>query len=138
MFENFFAPSLDFSNFDTRNVTNMSVMFSYNGLEIFDLSSFDTSNVTNMRGMFCGATITTIDLTHFDTSNVIDMSLMFANVSEINTSITIMNPKTIHEEMFVYSGGEIILNYTESTSSLVDDMINFAYESNVIKGELIN
>jgi surface protein len=88
--------------------------------------------------MFSNVSFRELDLNHFDTSSVIDMSLMFAYAYEINTSITIMNPKTIHEDMFVFSGGEIILNYTESTSSLVDDMINFAYESNVIKGELIN
>ena len=45
--------SLDLSNFDTSNVTDMSAMF-YNmfGLTSLDLSSFNTSKVTDMRYMF--------------------------------------------------------------------------------------
>ncbi len=45
--------SIDFSNIDTSQVTNMSEMFyySYNLIEL-DLSNFDTSNVTNAYSMF--------------------------------------------------------------------------------------
>jgi surface protein len=47
--------TLDLSNFDTSNVTDMSEMFA-NGtsLTTLDLSSFATSNVTNTRSMFTG------------------------------------------------------------------------------------
>ena len=39
--------SLDVSNFDTRNVTNMSLMFAnVINIDKFDLSNFDTRNVT--------------------------------------------------------------------------------------------
>ena len=45
--------SLDVSNFDTSNVTDMSSMFSWcNGLQQLDLSGFNTSKVTNMSSMF--------------------------------------------------------------------------------------
>ncbi|EHD1581072.1 BspA family leucine-rich repeat surface protein [Listeria monocytogenes] len=71
--------SLDLSDFDTSNVTNMSSMFNgVRGLTSLDLSDFDTSNVTNMRNMFWDARgLTSLDLSNFDTSNVTNMSGMF-------------------------------------------------------------
>ena len=70
---------IDFSNFDTSNVTDMSYMFYYcRPLTSLDLSGFDTSNVTDMNCMFynCQA-LTSLDLSGFNTSNVTDMSYMF-------------------------------------------------------------
>ena len=99
--------SLDLSDFNTSNVTNMSEMFMGIGVEELDLSSFDTSKVidmsrmfycpfdnsklksiknlnkfntskvTNMSQMFFGSKVTTLDLSSFDTSNVTDMNAMF-------------------------------------------------------------
>ena len=47
--------SLDVSNWDTSNVTNMAGMFrSCFNLTSLNLNSWDTSNVTNMAGMFQG------------------------------------------------------------------------------------
>ena len=45
--------TLDVSNFETSQVTDMSSMFdACSGLQTLDVSNFDTSQVTNMRGMF--------------------------------------------------------------------------------------
>ena len=45
--------SLDLSNLNTKNVTNMSGMFSTcSSLTSLDLSNFNTNNVTNMWRMF--------------------------------------------------------------------------------------
>ena len=88
--------SIDLSNADTSNVTNMSRMFSLcYSLTSLDVSGFDTSNVTNMSRMFedC-AYLTSLDVSGFDTSNVTDMSGMFSHcysltsldVSGFNTS----------------------------------------------------
>ncbi len=45
--------SLDVSNFDTSNVTDMSYMFTWcKGLQQLDLSGFNTSKVTDMSCMF--------------------------------------------------------------------------------------
>ena len=45
--------SLDLSNFDTSNVTDMDSMFySCSDLQSLDLSNFDTSNVTSYNDMF--------------------------------------------------------------------------------------
>ena len=71
--------SLDLSNFDTSNVTNMRSMFrDCYKIKVLDLSNFDTSNVTNMGSMFrhCES-LKELDLSHFDTSNVTIMGAMF-------------------------------------------------------------
>ena len=71
--------SIDVSNFDTQNVTNMHNMFIGCGnLTSIDVSNFDTRNVTNMYGMFgdCG-NLTSIDVSNFDTQSVTNMDFMF-------------------------------------------------------------
>lgn len=62
--------SVDFTNFDTSYVTNMSDMFYIcRVLPSIDLSGFDTSNVTDMSNMFNGCnSLTSLDLSSFDTS----------------------------------------------------------------------
>ncbi|MCH5248913.1 MAG: BspA family leucine-rich repeat surface protein [Lachnospiraceae bacterium] len=59
-------------------------------MESVDLSNFDTSQVTNMRCMFYGCeSLTSLDVSNFDTSQVTDMSLMFyycLNLKSLDTS----------------------------------------------------
>lgn len=78
--------SMNLSNLDTSNVTNMSRMLSQtsginNELELTEikgLENFDTSKVTDMSSMFFGQnTLTSIDVSSFDTSNVTTMESMF-------------------------------------------------------------
>ncbi len=71
--------SIDLSDFNTSNVTNMNNMFyKCESLKLLNLSNFDTSKVTNMGGMFWGCNaLTSVDLSNFDTSNVYKMSHMF-------------------------------------------------------------
>lgn len=79
--------SIDFSHFDTRNVTTMKSMFREMGNSLvdnspvtLDLSSFNTSKVENMQEMFGGAWyITTLDLRGFDMSNVTNTASMFTS-----------------------------------------------------------
>ena len=71
--------SLDLSNFNTSNVTTMNCMFfGCRKLEALNLSSFDTSNVTDMNGMFhyCES-LNKFDLSNFSTSKVTEMDAMF-------------------------------------------------------------
>ena len=85
LFKNYKATSIDLSNVDTRNVTDMSSMFSscYN-LTSLDLSGFDTGNVTNMSYMFYNCyNLTSLDLSGFDTGNVTNMSYMFGYCSKL-------------------------------------------------------
>lgn len=75
--------TLDLSNFDTSNITDMSYMFGFcSALTTLDVSNFDTSNVTDMSYMlgFCSA-LTTLDVSKWDTSNVVDMNEMFYKCS---------------------------------------------------------
>ena len=77
--------SIDFTNFYTTGVTDMSYMFkdTYN-LTSLDLSGFDTSNVTNMSHMFRDIRLMeNIDMSNWDTGNVTNMSDMFATSSSI-------------------------------------------------------
>ena len=93
------ASSIDLSNNDTSNITNMSNMFMGSSATSINLSDIDTSNVTNMSGMFNRSQATTLDVSHFDTSKVTNMSGMFDNskattldVSHFDTSkVTNMN-----------------------------------------------
>lgn len=77
--------SIDFSNIDTSQVTNMSEMFyySYNLIEL-DLSNFDTSNVTNAYAMFSllyKTKIIRLDNASFD--NLISYGSMFNQMEGI-------------------------------------------------------
>ena len=76
--------SLDFSNFNTQNVTNMKYMFAYcNSLSTLDLSNFNTQNVTNMEEMFYNCfSLLSLYLFNFNTQNIIE-----APTNELLTSI---------------------------------------------------
>ncbi|MCR5019650.1 BspA family leucine-rich repeat surface protein [Ruminococcus sp.] len=84
--------SIDLSNVDTSNVTNMSGMFSvgkymcFRNLTSIDVSGFDTSSVTDMSYMFEGCEyLTSLDVSGFDTSSVTDMSYMFEGCRYLTT-----------------------------------------------------
>ena len=85
--------SIDFNNFKTDDVTNMSGMFSNcEGLTSLDVSNFDTSNVTNMDEMFYNCNkLVTIYVTEYDsttgkgwsTEKVTSSTSMFYNCSKL-------------------------------------------------------
>ena len=83
LFWSWSAESIDLSNVNTSEVTDMSNMFRYcSSLVSLNLNGIDTSSVENMSEMFynCGA-IESIDLSSFDTSKVTNMSSMFERYS---------------------------------------------------------
>ena len=137
---------INFNNFDTSNVTNMSMMFSEcSKLTSLDLSSFNTANVTNMGAMFYGcSSLTSLDLRSFNTSKVTDMSNMFEGCSSLTTTINITNANVSdYYNMFnnaaTNSGSQITVNYIADASTLVDKIIATKSEnSNVVKGNVIN
>ena len=107
--------------------------------------NFNTANVTSMESMFSDcSSLTSIDLSGFNTSNVTNMEEMFFYCEFLTTTINIMSTSvTNYSEMFsaaaTASGAKITVNYTSSTSTLVDNMIaTKASNSNVIKGVQIN
>jgi surface protein len=71
---------------NTEEVTSMSRMFSCSSLESLDLSNFDTKNVTDMSDMFANCTaLEVLDLSNFNTGNVTYMYGMFQNCSKLTT-----------------------------------------------------
>ena len=79
MFYNTRLTSLDLSDFNTSQVTHMSLMFhGMSNITSLNLSSFDTSKVTDMRYMFYGMSkLTSLNLSGFNTSQVTLMRCMF-------------------------------------------------------------
>ena len=86
MFSYYEGQTLDLSNFDTSNVTDMNHMFTACKFTVkFTLGDkFDTSNVTDMSGMFYECIFPEgFSLSDkFDTSNVTDIGHMFRNCSK--------------------------------------------------------
>ena len=76
---------LDLSNFNTKNVTDMSCMFSgCSSLKKLDFSNFKTDNVIDMSGMLSGcSSLTDLDLSNFNTKKVTNMSQMFSGCSAL-------------------------------------------------------
>ncbi len=84
--------SLDVSNFNTNKVTTMSSMFKdCISLTSLDVSGFDTSKVDMMTSMFQDCkSLTSLDLSKFNTSNVTMMTGMFNSCSSL-TSLDLSN-----------------------------------------------
>ena len=103
MFQNARTASIDLSNFNTSNVTDMSSMFqSCINLTSLDLSNFNTSNVTNMSSMFNSCVdLSTLNLSNFNTSNVTTMHSMFYNCQSL-TEIDLSNFDTSSVVFFSY------------------------------------
>ena len=77
--------SIYFNNIDTSSVKNMAYMFyGCSSLTTLDLSNFNTSSVTNINYMFnyCSSLIS-LDLSKFDTSSVVAMSNLFRGCSSL-------------------------------------------------------
>ena len=83
---------IDFSKFNTENVTDMQSMFGgCTGLKSLNLKSFKTEKVTNMRNMFSNCSfLTSLNLSSFNTQKVIDMSGMF-QMFQVYSSLTTLN-----------------------------------------------
>ena len=90
--------SLDVSNWDTSNVTNMDAMFNNcRSLTTLDLSNWDTSNVTNMGSMFWGCNaLTSLDISKWDTSNVTNMTRMFDSCKSLTTVTGIIDMRSCY------------------------------------------
>ena len=74
--------NLDISNWDTTSMAGMFVGAS--SLTYLDVSNWDTSSVVSMQGMFSGAnSLTSLDVSNWDTSQATSMNGMFANTSSL-------------------------------------------------------
>ncbi len=111
--------SIDLSEFDTSQVTDMSGMFQgCSGLTDLDVSNFDTGLVTNMSYMFHGCrSLTSLDVSGFDTDQVTDMSYMFQGCSGL-TDLDVSNFDTSQVTNMCF-----MFHYCQSLESL--DVSNF-------------
>ena len=131
--------SIDLSNVDTSNVTDMSYMFNIGNvadptrtlLTYLDISGFDTSKVTDMSCMFryCGS-LPSLDLSSFDTSNVTNMNSMFA-LCEALTSLDLssFDTSSVTDMSHMFSCCESLPSLDLSTfdTSNVADMSSMFY-----------
>ena len=97
---------------DTREVTDMGVMFNQALDFNSDIGNWDTSQVENMSGMFHDATKFNRDIGKWDTSKVTHTSLMFHGATAFNQNLSawkLSSVKDFREDtqlMFAGSGME--------------------------------
>ncbi len=103
----YYLQKIEFNNFNTSKVTNMSYMFYYceQLSTITGIENWDTSSVTDMSAMFsyCEQLSTITGIENWDTSSVTDMSEMFISCSQlasIDISGWIIQEETDVDEMF--------------------------------------
>ena len=107
MFMNSKTASIDLSDFDTSNITNMMGTFAISkATEIKGLNSFDTSKVTNMLGMFVNSQATTLDLSSFNTSKVTNMSGMFARTNATSLDLSSFNTSKVTNMLAMFEGSK--------------------------------
>lgn len=107
--------SIDLTNINTGNVTNMMFMFyGCSSLISLDLSNFDTSKVISMGQLFfnCSSLIN-LNVSSFNTFNVTDMMQMFYGCSSLSkldvSNFNTINVNTI-EQMFRGLGSKSTAN----------------------------
>ena len=90
--------SLDFSNFNTEKVINMSYMFcKCTNLKSLNVSNFNNQKVTNMYRMFCECeSLINLNLSNFNTQNVSNMGLMFCDCNSLkNLNLSNFNTQNV-------------------------------------------
>lgn len=125
LFELPLLQSIDFTNFNTSNVTRMYSMF--DGCELLsslDLSNFNTANVTDMNHMFgsCEA-LETLNISNFNTANVTDMRNMFYTCTALTTIYApdfVKHPSLQSNDMFRDCPNLVGGNGTQYNSSHTD------------------
>lgn len=143
MFSNLYGTKeIDFSKFNTSNVTNMGRMFYKNSTPKLDLSNFDTRNVIYMNAMFMEAWgIEELNLSSFDTSNVWFMGNMFKNTHKLkNLNVHHFNTQKVkHMQYMFYGSGATSLDLSHFDTSKVEDMSKmFAEMANITELDLSN
>ena len=132
--------SLDLTNFNTLNVTNMEFMFNKckKLKEIKGIDKFITNKVETMRGIFleCNA-LEHLDLSNFNTSNVINMEGMFNKCNKLKEIIGInkfiTNKVTTMRVMFQHCNDLEYLDLSNFNTCNVTDMAGMFNECNTLK-----
>lgn len=120
-----YITEINFSNFNTSNVTNIGRLFYKNWISKLDLSSFDTRKVIYMNAMFMEAySVEEINLSSFDTSNTWFMGNMFQNTHALKKlDLHNFNTQTVtHMQYMFYNSGVPNLDLSNFNTSKVKDM----------------
>ena len=134
MFMNSKASSIDLSDFDTSNVTDMSHMFwNTTATEIKGLEYLDTSNVENMGQMFRESNVTDVDLSGFYAPKLWSMYYMFylSKIKNIDLSNLNTDKLTDIRGAFRNSGADVIDITGLNISNIKDMSLLFAATSKV-------
>lgn len=140
--------NIDFSNWDTSKVTNMSYMFcnmkglnrnKYNNKYLLEnysyltgLNNWNLQSVNDMRYIFNSSTYYDFQDKElaWDTSNVTDMSYMFAYCNAYNFPKLSFDTRNVTNMSYMFTGFEsyndLKLNFTD-TSKVTDMSYMFAY-----------
>lgn len=122
-----YLTTIDVSEWDTSNVTNMSYMF-YNSASLNNagsFASFNTSKVTTMAYMFRATAFPTLDLSSFNTPNVTNMTSMFENCTK-TTSINVSNFDTSNVTTMDYMfGGCSLVTELDLSNFTTSKVTNF-------------
>lgn len=136
--------SVDLSELDTSEATDMSTMFtSCNGLVTLDLSTLNTSNVTDMSYMFSYCqNLTELDLSNFDTSNVTNMTRMFYHCDDLITlKLSKFNTSNVTnmQSMFYSCGNLTSLDLSSfNTSNIINMSAMFSRCHDLVTLDLSN
>ena len=115
-----------------KEVKSTDYWFSYcEELISVDMSEFDTSNVTDMSGMFFGcSSLTSLDLDGLDTSNVTHMVDIFHGCSSlISVDMSGMNASRVKNMFQMFSGCSSLINVNlnDIDTSSVTSMSNMFF-----------
>ncbi|MGX6465978.1 BspA family leucine-rich repeat surface protein [Leuconostoc falkenbergense] len=132
--------TLNLTNFQIENVTNMSYMFAYYSNLTLNLSNWDVSHVSNVSGMFMTSSIANINLTNWhigDDAQNVNMSGMFAFYSgELNlTGWSVTNVNNM-SGVFSYSSGIESLDLNNWDVSQVTNFANMFAGSKIKQLEI--
>ncbi|CAM4163329.1 BspA family leucine-rich repeat surface protein [Erysipelothrix aquatica] len=125
--------TIDVSQWDTSNVTDMAFLFSQSGVTALDVSKWDTRNVVTLNHAFNGTGfLKELDVSEWDTSNVSIMSFVFSytaveslDVHKWNTSnVTTMSNMFAMTQSLTHLEGK--LNWDTSKVTKMDGMFIFS------------
>jgi len=99
--------SINLSNFNTKNVINMSCIFARcSSLTNVNLTNINTQNVKNMYGLFIKCrSLTSINLSNFNTRNVTNMMMMFKECSSLtNIDLSRFSTRNVENKKLMFIG----------------------------------
>lgn len=124
LFGNVQIHAIDFTCFQTSNVTSMANMFTGFSTDGFlDLATLDTSHVKSMQGMFSFLRAEKLFLFQLHANSVVDMSHMFKYAQIDELDLVDFDTSRVKDMSYMFSGAEINeLNLTGFNTSQVVNM----------------